>query len=67
MKIVPDQDAKIDLSSPIEQAAPRRLGFVTGNTSNVPDDCDRMYEDEIVELFEGGTVFPHAEQAPSAD
>jgi prevent-host-death family protein len=34
--------------------APRRLGFLVGIDSwVVPDDFDRMCEDEIVALFEG--------------
>lgn len=34
-------------------AAPRRLGFLTGEIA-VPDDFDRMGEAEIACLFEGG-------------
>jgi prevent-host-death family protein len=33
-------------------AAPRRFGFMAGQFT-VPDDFDRMYEDEITALFEG--------------
>jgi prevent-host-death family protein len=33
-------------------AAPRRIGFMDGEIQ-VPDDFDRMCEDEIVALFEG--------------
>jgi prevent-host-death family protein len=33
-------------------AAPQRLGFMVGDYA-VPDDFDRMGEDEIVALFEG--------------
>lgn len=33
----------------------RRLGFLDGQTE-VPDDFDRMYADEIVALFEGDDV-----------
>ena len=33
-------------------AAPRRLGFLVGDYA-VPDDFDRMFEDEIVAMFEG--------------
>jgi prevent-host-death family protein len=33
-------------------AVPRRLGFMKGDYA-VPDDFDRMFEDEIVALFEG--------------
>ena len=32
--------------------APRRFGFLAGQFS-VPDDFDRMFEDEIVAMFEG--------------
>ena len=32
--------------------APRRLGFMAGDYA-VPDDFDRMFEEEIVALFEG--------------
>jgi prevent-host-death family protein len=31
---------------------PRRIGFMDGEIK-IPDDFDRMYEDEIVALFEG--------------
>jgi prevent-host-death family protein len=31
---------------------PRRLGFMDGEIE-IPDDFDRMFEDEIVALFEG--------------
>jgi prevent-host-death family protein len=33
-------------------AAPRRLGFMVGDYA-VPDDFDRMFEDEIAAMFEG--------------
>ena len=33
-------------------AVPRRLGFMQGDYA-VPDDFDRMFEDEIIALFEG--------------
>ena len=33
-------------------AAPRRFGFMAGQFT-IPDDFDRMCEDEIVALFEG--------------
>jgi prevent-host-death family protein len=33
-------------------AAPRRLGFLAGEIA-VPDDFDRMGEDELARLFEG--------------
>ena len=33
--------------------APRRFGFLAGQVK-VPDDFNRMCEDEILELFEGG-------------
>lgn len=33
-------------------AAPRRFGFLAGQFT-VPDDFDRMFEDEIVKMFEG--------------
>jgi prevent-host-death family protein len=32
--------------------APQRLGFMKGDYA-VPDDFDRMFEDEIIALFEG--------------
>jgi prevent-host-death family protein len=40
--------------SPIERDDQRasRLGFMAGQVT-VPDDFDRMYEDEIADLFEG--------------
>ncbi len=35
-------------------AAPRRIGFLVGHGDwAVPDDFDRMFEDEIVAMFEG--------------
>ena len=35
-------------------AVPRRIGFLVGTADwSVPDDFDRMCEDEIVALFEG--------------
>ena len=35
-------------------AAPRRIGFMVGlGDWSVPDDFDRMCEDEIVAMFEG--------------
>jgi prevent-host-death family protein len=38
---------------PVEASeTPRRLGFLVGDYA-VPDDFDRMGEDEIAELFEG--------------
>ena len=34
--------------------APRRIGFMEGlGDWKVPDDFDRMYQDEIIALFEG--------------
>lgn len=33
-------------------AAPRRIGFMDGEIE-IPDDFDRMFEDEIVTMFEG--------------
>ena len=33
-------------------AAPRRFGFMDGEIE-IPDDFDRMFEDEIVAMFEG--------------
>jgi len=33
-------------------AAPRRIGFMVGEIE-IPDDFDRMCEDEIVAMFEG--------------
>lgn len=35
-----------------EAKAPRRLGFMEGQIK-VPDDFDRMMEDEIAEMFNG--------------
>jgi prevent-host-death family protein len=42
---------------PLEEAAqskpePQRFGFMKGRIK-VPDDFDRMFEDEILKLFEG--------------
>ena len=34
-------------------ATPRRFGFLAGRYTRVPDDFDRMCEDEIREMFEG--------------
>lgn len=36
----------------LDAPAPRRLGFLTGQ-GGVPDDFDRMAEDEIAALFHG--------------
>jgi len=35
-----------------DKKPPRRLGFLEG-IFNVPDDFDTMFQDEIIELFEG--------------
>ncbi len=45
--------------------APRRLGFMRGEI-HVPDDFDRIAEDEIRALFEDGELFPprEPEEAP---
>ena len=39
----------VALDAPV---APRRFGFMDGEIE-IPDDFDRMFEDEIVALFEG--------------
>jgi len=36
----------------VEQAAPRRTGFLKGQV-DIPDDFDTMGQDEILALFEG--------------
>ena len=40
--------------------AKRQVGFLGGQTE-IPDDFDRMYEDEIVALFEDDDVLAIAE------
>ncbi len=42
----------VPLDAP-ETGKVRRLGFLSGEIT-VPEDFDRMCEEEIVELFEGG-------------
>jgi prevent-host-death family protein len=44
VKVVPLEEAP--------QPKPQRIGFMKGRI-NVPDDFDRMFEDEILKMFEG--------------
>ena len=44
---------KVTPLSPGEAAVPRRLGFLSGEIT-VPDDFDRMDENEIERRFRGG-------------
>jgi prevent-host-death family protein len=46
VKVVPLEEA--EQSKP----APQRFGFMKGRIK-VPDDFDRMFEDEILKMFEG--------------
>ena len=52
----------------VEQPAPRRTGFLKGQV-DVPDDFDRMFEEEIQAMFEGkydgsGLYVPPGERKP---
>ena len=45
---------KVEALEPAEaRPATRRIGFLKGRFKPVPDDFDRMFEDEIREMFEG--------------
>jgi prevent-host-death family protein len=41
----------------VEDAAPRRTGFMAGEIA-VPDDFDTMFAEEIRAMFEDGPIFP---------
>ena len=45
VKVVPLEEAAL-------KPAPQRFGFMKGRIK-VPDDFDRMFEDEILKMFEG--------------
>ena len=44
-----------------EPKKPQRIGFATGMFA-VPDDFDTMFQDEIEEMFYGGSIFPDDKQ-----
>jgi prevent-host-death family protein len=47
----------VPVDAPEDRAKPRRFGFMKGQFS-VPDDFDTFMQDEIIEMFEEGPLFP---------
>jgi prevent-host-death family protein len=44
-----------------EPKKPQRIGAMAG-MYNVPEDFDTMFQDEIEEMFYGGSIFPDEDQ-----